>query len=74
MYKVRITCSNPKHNGPSLHPLTGEVLYALASTPALRDSIPKKQECWDCGEERREAEEKAKQDRLKRMFTEEEIR
>jgi hypothetical protein len=29
-------------------------------------------ECWDCGEARREAEDKAKQDRLKRLFVEDE--
>jgi len=70
MYKVKVICSNPKHNGPSLHPVTGEVLYILTSTPALRDVTPRRQECLTCGEARRDAEDKAKQDRLKRLFTE----
>ena len=72
MYKVKVICSNPKHNGPSLHPATGEILYILTENAALRDSLPKRQECMDCGDERREREEKAKQDRLKRLFTEDE--
>jgi len=71
VYKRKVICSNPKHNGPSLHPATGEVLYVLAATKVQRDSIPRRQECWDCGEARRAEEEQRKQDRLKRLFTEE---
>lgn len=72
MYKRKVICSNPKHNGPSLHPETGKILYVLTENAVLRDSMPRRMECWDCGEARREAEDKAKQDRLKRLFVEDE--
>ena len=70
VYKRKVICST--HNGPSLHPLTGEVLYVLTESAVLRDSLPRRQECMDCGDKRRDEEEKKKQDRLKRLFAEDE--
>ncbi len=69
MYKRKVICS--VHNGPILHPLTGEVSYILSENHVISDGLPRRQECWDCGEARREKEEQRKQDRLKRLFTEE---
>ncbi len=73
MYKRKVICSNPKHNGPSRHPLTNEILYVLTDSAVLRDSLPRRQECWDCGEKRREEEDRKKQDRLKRLFADDEV-
>lgn len=70
MFKRKIICST--HNGPSLHPITGEVLYILSENRVTIEGLPRRQECFDCGEKRRDEEEKAKQDRLKRLFEDEE--
>ena len=71
MYKRKVICS--VHNGPMLHPLTGEVQYILSENKVVLESIPRRSECWDCGEKRREEEDKKKQDRLKRLFADDEI-
>ena len=70
MYKRKVICST--HNGPSLHPVTGEVLYIYSDNKVISEGLPRYQECLDCGEKRRDAEERAKQDRLKRLFSEDE--
>jgi hypothetical protein len=66
MYKRKVICSNPKHNGPHSH--EGRILYVLGDNHVVSDNLPRHQECYDCGEARRDAEAKKKQDRLKKLF------
>jgi hypothetical protein len=68
IYKRKIICS--VHNGPSYHPTTGEILYAITENKTILAGLPRYNECWDCGEKRRAEEERKKQNKLTKTFTE----
>lgn len=55
------TCGTTKNKA------TGKTLYMFGDSPASMMILPDSIECWDCGEARREAEEKKKQERNKSL-------
>lgn len=62
--KRRIRCSSC---GTTKNSATGKTLYIIGDRDVPLITNNKEVECWDCGEARREVEQKKKQERQKSL-------